>query len=167
MSITFRCEKCRKNVQAPDSAAGKRGKCPHCGQSSYIPKAVADEDLIPLAPIDEAEEQARKKEIDSLLAVDRQLLHETGSWPDVPLEHKEDLSSADLHHFVVNYCMDVFDGNLERAQLHVRKMKMLKYTAIEAVEDFQTKKAKEPTLDRIPSRVLEGLLKDLKAKLKE
>jgi len=155
------------NVKAPDSAAGKRGKCPHCGQSSYIPAPVADEDLIPLAPVDEAEEQARRREIESLLAVDRRLLRETGGGPDVPLEHKEDLSSADLHHFVVNYCMDVFNGNLERAQLYVRKMKMLKYTAIEAVEDFQTKKTHEAVLDAIPSRVLEGFLKDLKDKLKE
>ena len=55
MTVKFRCEKCHKTVEAPDSAAGKRGKCPYCGAMSYIPSPDVEE--IPLAPIDESDEE--------------------------------------------------------------------------------------------------------------
>ena len=168
MTIKFRCVKCDKVVEAPDKAAGQRGKCPYCGQKSYIPAPAADQDdgEIPLAPIDEAEERSRQEEIKALLAQERDLLHEMGRQPDVPLEHKEDLRSEDLYHFVVNYCLDMFSGNLERAESYVRKMKPFKYTAITAVEDFRTEKATETALSAIPKKVLKGFLTELKDKLK-
>ena len=167
MSITFRCEKCHKTIEAPDSAAGRRGKCPRCGQSSYIPSPVSTDEIIPLVPLDESEERRRRGEIQALIDQERDLLHEVGGGPQVPLEHKEDLSSADLHHFVVNYCMDMFNGDLERAGATVQKMQQFRLTAIEAVEDFETRKAGEMSLDVIPRRVLEGFLKELKQRLKE
>lgn len=37
MSIRTTCQSCGKAVKAPDSAAGKRGKCPFCGHSVRIP----------------------------------------------------------------------------------------------------------------------------------
>ncbi len=36
MTISFHCP-CGKSVHAPDSAAGKRGKCPACGQVLHVP----------------------------------------------------------------------------------------------------------------------------------
>ena len=166
MSITFRCEKCHKNVKAPETAGGRRGRCPHCGQTSYIPSPVSSEDTIPLAPLDEQEECERRREIDSLRQAERDLLSETGGPPAIPLEHKDDLASEDLHHFVVNYCTDMFSGNLTRAEQVLVKMKPFQQIAIEAVEDFQTKKAVEPTLNGIPPRVLKGYLSGLKDKLR-
>ncbi len=38
-SIRFPCEHCGKMVEAPHSAAGKRGKCPFCRESCDIPEA--------------------------------------------------------------------------------------------------------------------------------
>jgi len=166
MSITFRCEGCHKMVEAPDSAAGRRGKCPHCGQSSYIPEPSKEEEVIPFAPEDEAEEKALQEEIKSLLAKEHDILHEMGGGPEMPLEHKEDLSSQDLHHFVVNFCLDRFKGNLARADEHIRKLKPFKFTAIEAVEEIENGKAREPVLDAIPKKLLEAFLKDLKANLR-
>jgi len=37
MTIKFHCEHCRRLVQAPDSAGGRRGTCPHCQGSNFIP----------------------------------------------------------------------------------------------------------------------------------
>jgi phage FluMu protein Com len=37
MSIAVRCPKCEKKLNAPDSAAGKRAKCPACGQVMQMP----------------------------------------------------------------------------------------------------------------------------------
>ncbi len=38
MPISVRCPKCQKKLQAPDSLAGKRAKCPHCGQLMRLPE---------------------------------------------------------------------------------------------------------------------------------
>lgn len=165
MSITFRCEQCRKDVKAPDAAAGKRGKCPHCGHSSYIPMPSTENEEIPLAPIDE-EEGGRGGKSESFQEMDRTLLHEmSGAGTEVPLDHREDLGSEDLHHFVVNYCLDMFKGDLERAAQHAQKMKTFKYTAIQAVEDFEKNNVTEMVLDVIPKKVLNGFLLDLKERL--
>lgn len=37
MPIQFRCIHCHKRVQAPDSAAGKKAKCPVCGNVTDVP----------------------------------------------------------------------------------------------------------------------------------
>src|ERR1017187_3310117 len=107
MSITFRCEHCRKDVQAPDSAVGKRGKCPFCGHSSYIPEPVNEEDVLPLAPVDEEEERRHQQEVHQLFEQERDLIAQTGSKPEAPLDQREDVKTEDVHHFVVNYCLDM------------------------------------------------------------
>ena len=163
MTLKFRCEKCHKTVEAPDSAAGKRGKCPYCDATSYIPLPDAEE--IPLAPIDEAQERQHEQDVAELIATERDLLGQTGGDPGIPLEHKENLRSEDLHHLVVNYCLDIEGGKLAAADAQVKKLKPLKFTAIQAVEDFQTNKAIEPTLSHIPQKRLDGYLVELKKAL--
>jgi phage FluMu protein Com len=37
MAIEFPCARCGQQVRTPDSAAGKKGKCPGCGQVQQIP----------------------------------------------------------------------------------------------------------------------------------
>ena len=37
MAIEFLCKTCREPIQAPDSAAGKQGKCSHCDTVMGIP----------------------------------------------------------------------------------------------------------------------------------
>lgn len=163
MSITFRCEKCRKTVKAPDSAAGKRGKCPHCEHSNYIPLPPTDAEEIPLSPLNETQEQQQHKEFGSL--IERELLREASGDSGAPLDQKENLTSEDLHHFVVNYCMDMYKANLEQAETHAQKIKKFKFTAIQAVEDFETGKVTESILKVIPKKVFKGFLKELKEKI--
>ena len=40
MSISFQCA-CGKKIQAPDSTAGKAGKCPGCGGTVTVPSPAA------------------------------------------------------------------------------------------------------------------------------
>ncbi len=44
MSIQFRCHHCNKRVQAPDSAGGKKARCPSCGQTVEVPIVKADDE---------------------------------------------------------------------------------------------------------------------------
>jgi hypothetical protein len=41
--IRFACEHCQKNIQSPDEYAGKRVRCPHCGQGATVPGAAPPE----------------------------------------------------------------------------------------------------------------------------
>jgi DNA-directed RNA polymerase subunit RPC12/RpoP len=165
MSITFRCEHCRKDVQAPESAAGKRGKCPYCGHSSYIPAPVSDDDLLPLAPVDEEEEQRRQQEVRQLFEQERDLIAQTGSKPDVPLDQREDVKPEDLHHFIVNYCLDMSVSKLPQADKQVAELRK-QPLGLQAVQDFLAGKAMEPALKAIPPRLLQAFLLQLRDKLK-
>jgi phage FluMu protein Com len=165
MSITFRCEHCRKEVEAPDGAAGKRGKCPFCGQSNYIPLPVSEDDLLPLAPIDDEEEQHRRQEIQELIEQERELAIEGKGQLLPPLDHREDLKSQDLHHFVVNYCLDIAGGQRGRAETHAEQLRRSGQQGLQAVDDFITGKAIEAALDAIPTGTLQGYLKHLRERV--
>jgi hypothetical protein len=164
MSIKFQCEHCRKQVNAPDAAAGKRGKCPYCGQSSYIPMPVSEDDLIPLAPLDEDDERRREAMVHDLFEMEQDLLAERKDTASTapPLEHRPDLSQEELHHFVVNYCLDIFSGKVEGADIQARQLRKFGKVGVQAVDDFITGAILEPVLDGIPSGLLNGFLKQLR-----
>ena len=161
MAITLRCQRCHRQISAPDSAGGKRGKCPYCGHGTYIPSPVSDEDVLDVAPIDEEAEREQQAAVAKLRARERDLIAETGGAEPVPLEHRDDLSAGDLHHFVVNYCLDMATGNLERAAGHAGELKKFEKLGIEAVKDFQSGGVSEPALTCIPAPVVQGFLKRL------
>jgi len=165
MAITFRCQRCHKQISAPDSAGGKRGKCPYCGHGTYVPSPVSDEDVLDLAPIDEEAEREQQATVAKLRAQERDLIAETGGPEPVPLEHRDELSAADLHHFVVNYCLDMAAGNLERAAVHADELKRFEKLGIEAVMAFESGEVSEPALRDIPAPVVQGFLKQLAEEL--
>lgn len=169
MSISFRCERCHKDVKAPDAAAGKRGKCPFCGETTYIPLPVSDDELLPLAPIDEAEERRLAEERKALHQQAKELLAEDGSGPEVPLEHKDaaNVTSGDLHHFVINFCIDLAEGQLDRAETYIPRLRKYGPKGREAIDDFLSGRVLEPALDRIPGRVLQGFLAQLRDRVRE
>jgi hypothetical protein len=166
MSITFLCEHCQKEIKAPDASAGKRGKCPFCQQSVYVPAPAADEELIPLAPIDEEEERRSAQRIKELVEQDRELIAQTGSVPEAPLEQQEDMAAEDLYHLVVNYCLDLTTGKLDRAGTHVAHLRKFGFLGQQAVGDFLSGRAEEDALNTIPKPVLKGFLNQLLAHLK-
>ena len=166
MPITFRCQSCHKEVTAPDSAAGKTGKCPYCGQANLVPAGADEDNEIPLAPIDEAEEVARQEQIRALYEQEQDLLSEIGGPPPIPLDQLKDIQSSDLHHFVVNYCLDMADGKLQRAEQHVEQLQRYGMVGYQAVEDFLSGMATEPAMDHIPRPVLLGFLRELKAQIR-
>lgn len=165
MSITFRCEHCHKNVEAPEEAAGRRGKCPYCQRTSYIPDPRESEE-IPLAEVDESEEK-RLDEIErELMEQERAVLAQSGGEPAVAGDSREGVSAEQLYHHVVNYCLDMSESRLERAQTHVAKLKAHGYTGLQAVEDFIAGKAMEPALDPLPGKLLNGFLQGLHDELR-
>lgn len=163
MTITFRCGHCGKKVEAPDAAGGKRGKCPYCKQSNYIPAPVSEDDIIPLAPEDDeagAEDEAVRRQEQALIA-------ELGArdQPQVPLEDRQDITAEDLQHYVVNYCLDMSTSKLERARTHLAELKKVRPLARQAVDAFLKGDVLEPALDTIPPKLLQGFLSNLRNEL--
>ncbi|MHC4563068.1 MAG: TFIIB-type zinc ribbon-containing protein [Planctomycetota bacterium] len=169
MSIQFDCAYCGKIIKAPDAAAGKRGRCPHCGQTNDVPVPLPDthdDDVFDVAPLDDEDERQREQELRRLMDQERELLAESREQATVPLEQIEDLRPEHLHHFVVNYCRDMADGKLDRTKAHISQLYKFRLTALEAVDEFLSGKVSEPALGDIPPRVLQGFLKSLQATLK-
>jgi len=167
MTITFQCEHCRKEVKAPDDAAGQRGKCPFCGETSYIPTEVSEDDVLPLAEVDEQEERERERKMQQLVEDEQARLSEEDLKQEIPLDQRDNVSSHDLHHFVVNYCLDMAEGKMERAAQHAAKLKNYGHTGSQAVEDFLTGNALEPALDKLPAKVRNGYLNQLAETLRK
>ncbi|MFW6153645.1 MAG: hypothetical protein ACOC95_00325 [Planctomycetota bacterium] len=170
MTIRFHCEHCGKTVEAPDTAGGRRGECPYCEGSNYIP-TPGDEEELDLAPLDEDAERLRRREEEDLREAERDLLNETshGTQPPPRLSERDpgDAKPEDLHHVVVNYALDMAAGDLERAATHVRTLRRFGSVARQAVDDFLSGRTLEPTLDKIPVKVLQGFLRNLLGDLRQ
>ena len=138
---------------------GKRGKCPYCKQSNYIPAPVADDELVDLAPEDAEEakqsHEERSQERSLIAAMDG------GETPSVPLEHRDEVSAKDLYHLVVNYCLALADSKLEQAEDNLARLQRFPHSAETAVGDFISGKVVEPALDGIPTKILNGFLNQL------
>ena len=171
-AILFDCGGCKRELRAPVSAGGKHGKCPHCGHRNLVPAPQEEEDVegaVPLTPIDRDEERQMREEIDELMDQERVLRSDDAPEETparrVPLEQKDEVGAADLHHFVVNYCLDISASNLDRAQTYVHKLEKFGAAGKEAVADFMTGKVLEPALETVPARVLQGFLAQLRDEL--
>jgi phage FluMu protein Com len=161
MSIEFHCEHCNKLIKAPDESGGKRGKCPYCNQSNYIPAPLDEDDVLDLEPEDTEYERRRQEEIRKLREQEKELIAERDdSGP--PLEQRSDVQPEDLHHFVVNYVLDMSNSQLERAEQHVRNLRKHGSLGVDAVDDFIKGKVDEPALGDVPDRLREGFLKQLR-----
>ena len=166
MTIEFRCEHCGKKVSAPDEAGGKRGKCPYCRGSNFIPAPVDESDLPDVVEPDESDVQHERQQREKLRQQERALIEELGGGESVPLEQRDDVSPEDLYHLIVNYCLDIMNSNLERARAHVEKLNKFPGMARQAVDDVLAGKAADPALDVIPEKLREGFLKQLRGELK-
>jgi hypothetical protein len=114
-----------------------------------------NDDLIPLAPLDEEEEARRRQEHRDALAEQQDLMAEMSRELPVPLEHREDLGTKDLEHFVINYCLDIAHGQHERAQQHIRQLRKFGKLGQQTVEEFLAEKMGDPALKAIPPKLAE------------
>jgi len=166
MNITSHCEFCHKEIQAPDTAGGKRGKCPFCAKSTYIHSPVAEEELLGLAPLDEQEERRLQEHVQELYRREHDLIALGKKGPLEPLEERENLASSDLHHFAVNYVLEMARNNFEGADVQAMKLRNFGALGIQAVDDFIEGKSHEPALEALPKRVRASFLAELRAKLR-
>jgi len=161
MSIELHCPQCQKLVRAPDEAGGKKGKCPYCKNSMYIPMSLGDDDVIPIAPIDPEDErreaELRRESIKyvSDVAHARSTVDSDGGPSGVELDVGAELGA---------YVHAMHRSNLSAAESAIARLK----GAGGAVRGQLKSAIKDPAslgCDDVPAPLVQGFLKKLMAEL--
>jgi len=192
MPIKFHCEHCGKTISAPDDAGGRKGRCPSCKAVVYVPAADVEE--FELAPIDEAEEQRRKRIIEESLRKEHDLLAaqgrreadaEPGDFDDrhgeggvvLPELHRNSGARSDgageshagpqdLRAMLANYLALMAGQQIEQAEAIVRRLRADQKAARSAIEQFMADPVQDARIAKIPPPVLNGFLRQLQQQLK-
>lgn len=165
MSIKFHCEHCGKKIDAPDSAGGKRGKCPACHNKIYVPRMETDEEL-KLAPVDETEEQRQKRLLAETFQLTQNILQErempeaSATSGDGPTMAEEDLTDT-----IVGYLRQMADGDLDDAQRTAETIAAHRLQARGILDEMARRDPPNPGLRDIPTQVLGGLIRNLRTRI--
>ncbi len=161
MSIEFHCPKCGALVKAPDDAGGRRGKCPSCEQSVYIPTPADQLEPLELEPLNEEEERRQQE----LLEESRRLAEETlrsasrppGEETSAPPREPE----VDVQQLVTEYAQRMSAGELEDAESIAKVLARHPDKTREVAERILMDEVPPEELSDIPRPVLAGFLKQL------
>ena len=166
MAITFHCNHCGKKVEAQNSAAGKWAKCPACHNKIYVPNLKSDEEL-KLAPIDETEEERKKR----LIAETHQLTQDILQERDVPDSEVglgwavPEISEKELTKNIIVYLRQMADGELDEAQKIADSIAPYGRQAVKILDKIALSEMPEPELADIPPQVLSGLIRNLRTRI--
>lgn len=172
MAIEFHCEHCGKLVRAADEHAGKRGKCPGCQQSVYIPNPEIEP--LPIAPLDREDQQRQRDLLDETRRLTEEIRHERDTPPpEAPRGTKQPrpapegdarLSHVVMQEAVVNYAKAMAAGDLGRAAELNREIRRDFRLAEEVIQRIMVDEIPPAELADIPRPVLIAFFKQLREK---
>lgn len=166
MAIEFHCDHCGKLVKTADEHAGKRGKCPHCHQSVYIPTPPDELEPLRLAPLDEGAERERHRLMQEAQQLAQKLRDEKDVPPEVPRaplpEPVGDVRlSADMESLITEYLLCMSAGKLNEAEALAKDIRADIALADEFIQRLTMDELPPPRLAKIPRALLLGFLKQL------
>ena len=176
MSIELHCPQCEKLIRAPDNAGGKHGKCPYCEAKVYIPTPIKDDDLLTLAPIDEAEErrerQLREEAIKYAAAFDKDADLKTvpgegtGSRGGAAASRRPQAPGevVEVGDEVERFVLAMRDSKLDDAERIVNKLRRVGARARDYVEGLMLDPT-PPPIEDVPRPLVQGFLKSLLSRL--
>jgi len=166
--VKFHCGKCGKLIKAPDEAGGRRGKCPYCQQSVYIPSPPEEIDDIPLSPIDEGDVQRRDKltnEADELLAdIGRD---DEGVPDEAPAVGggAATTGGADLSHLILQAVQALQASELDRLDQVIAQLKRQGGQANARVQAMILDELPPAEFENCPTALYKGFLRTILEKL--
>ncbi len=166
MSITFHCEHCGKKIEAPDSASGKRGKCPRCHNKIHVPGLNTDEEL-KLAPVDEGGEAEQEQLMAETYKLTQDILleRETPNGLAGTATPASGISDKELTKNIVVYLRQMADGDLEQADRISNSIVPHGSKALKILDEIALSEIPEPELADIPQQVLSGLIRNLRTRI--
>ncbi|MBP9025890.1 MAG: hypothetical protein KBH81_07075 [Phycisphaerae bacterium] len=172
MAIEFHCEHCGKLVRAADEYAGKRGKCPGCQQSVYIP--TPEIEPLPIAPVDREDLRRQRELLDETRRLTEKITRERDTLPPEPArpakqarpaaEGDARLSHVVMQEAVINYAKAMAAGDLERAEELGREIRRDPRLGEEVIQRIMVDEIPPAELADIPRPVLIGFFKQLREK---
>lgn len=170
MAIEFHCSHCGKLVRAPDDAGGKRGKCPSCRQTVYIPMPSDQLEPLDITPVDEAAERERARLLKETQELRQRLLQERDAPPATndavtprPVEQVF-VPRLDMETLIVEYAQAMAAGDLERAEELATDIRTDMSAAADVMERLMVDELPPEGLANIPRPVLIGFFKQLREK---
>ena len=175
VNIQFHCDSCGKLVQAPPSAAGKRGQCPYCGKSVYIPPPEGELAELPLAPEDSADEQrqaallAERRRLDHILEQEKAAADEDE--PTAPegasTPHAASIGPPedDLEETVIAYLVAFSKSDLDHAESLLPVLQRHRSEVRKIIERLAADQIAPKAMAGVPSAVYQGFLKKLRGQL--
>jgi len=167
MAIEFHCQHCGHLVRTANEHAGKRGKCPHCHQSVYIPTPSDELEPLRLAPVDDSEARERKRQEEEAREVARRLRedHEVPTLETLKVTLPEPEGDvrlpSDMESLITEYVMCMAEGKLGEAEEYAREIHKDPERANEFIQRLTMDELPPRRLARVPRAVLLGLLKQL------
>lgn len=174
MPIKFHCSHCGKLVKAPDEAGGKRGRCPACKESVYVPLPPDADDPIPLAPIDEqkvkADAQARAESSRAAAALDHEdRIPPEGAMPTRTPETAAAIPTvepiANAGELIERFVRSMRDSKLDDADRIAKQLRADRRRTKAAVQQLMLDEIPPASLGDIPPPLLKGFLKNLQGRL--
>ena len=178
MDIQFHCSHCSKLIKAPPKAGGKRGKCPYCKQSVYVPSPPEESGALELAPLDDDEERKRREMADESLRIQAALHREKreppeGGEADEALPHGPESALAmpratervDVQAMVVKFVRAMQSSQLEDADRISAELARTRRRAREHIQRLMVDEIPPPGLEHVSPALLKGFLRTLLERL--
>ena len=170
MGIEFHCTHCNKLIRAPGEAGGKRGKCPYCKQSVYIPTPPEELEEIPVAPLDDAGERHRRQLDEEMRRMQQALQKEDqepaegaqappiGAGAAMPLPA---VGAAGLEALIVDYVRAMQESRLEVAEGIARQVQNQAKPARKLLQQWLMDEIPPAELQNVPPALFQGFLRTL------
>lgn len=167
--IEFHCPQCDRLIKAPEGSGGKKGVCPSCGRTVYIPTPSDELEPYDLAPVDEADQRHQAQLEAEALAQQQAILHERGdldSAGDTPSARSQPADSKeDPRQMIISYLLAMSESRLDDAQRVVDQLRRRKKAARKALDELGMDSLPPEELAGIPEPVRRGFLKSLASQL--
>ena len=183
MAIEFHCDHCGKLIRAPQDAAGRQGKCPHCQQSVYIKTPSDQIEEVGLTPLDDQADATEARARREAQQLERNLLRERAEVAD-PADRGSGAgrgsgggretttgetapapSPADAEELVVEYLQALAVSDLDSAERIAASLRADKATTLEVIERIGQDSIPPRGLENVPPAVLNGFLNSLRGQL--
>lgn len=169
-SIKLTCPNCDKTIKAPRAAAGKRGKCPHCHTSIYVPTPREEIEEIPLAPLEgNLGPQVRRQDFELEAALRRDREAPDGGEPagprpgPAPAGEQADAgaTSASIQDLIVEYLVAMQSSSLREAASCVQQLKRSPHQAKSKIQQLMVDAMPPDRVREMPAGLYRGFLRKL------
>ncbi len=167
--IRVTCEHCNHAIKAPLKAAGRRGKCPHCQNSVYIPTPESELEEIPLELEDDDTSAAAQQFAREDVALTAALGSEAKDAPqptatpqqEAPAPRRTALDATDISQLIIRYLLAMQVSELERAEALTAELKGAARQAKSKIQQMMVDSMRPEAVRNMADGLYQGFLRKL------